>query len=204
MSAPGKKTPRQYLRAGKRREQLLTAAAELVGKQGWGGLGMIPLAEAAGVSRQLVYEHFENVDVLHLEVTRFLFEEAFRAVSEALERHPEDLLAAMRTGIRLMLELPRGARLALRDLTASPADPGSAVDRLRAHTKQQVTDLWVEPLRRQTGIDVREARALAWMLNVASWALFDLVDDGTLTREEAVDLFVRASLGAVSALVAES
>jgi AcrR family transcriptional regulator len=193
MNAPGKKTPRQYLRAGERREQLLAAAAELVGKRGWGGLGMIPLAEAAGVSRQLVYEHFENVDVLHLEVTRFLFEEVFRAVSEALKRQ----------GIRLMLELPRGARLALRDLTSSPADPGSAVDRLRAHTKQQVTDLWVEPLRRQTGIDMREARALAWMLNVASWALFDLVDDETLTREEAVDFYVRASLGAVSALVAE-
>ncbi len=204
MSATAKKAPRKYLRAGERREQLLAAAAELVGKRGWEGLGMIPLAEAAGVSRQLVYEHFENVDVLHLEVTRFLFEEVFRAVSEALERHPEDLLAATRTGIRLMLELPRGARLALRDLAASPADPGSAVDRLRARTKRQVTDLWVEPIHRQTGIDVREARALAWMMNVASWALFDLVDDGTLTREEAVDFFVRTSLGAISALVAES
>ena len=71
MSATGKKAPRKYLRAGERREQLLAAAADLVGKQGWGGLGMIPLAEAAGVSRQLVYEHFENLDVLHLEVTRF-------------------------------------------------------------------------------------------------------------------------------------
>ena len=187
MSASGKKTPRQYLRAGERREQLLAAAAEL-----------------AGVSRQLVYEHFENVDVLHLEVTRFLFEEVFRAVSEALERHPEDLVAALRTGVGLMLELPRGARLALRDLAASPADPGSAVDRLRARARRQVTDLWVEPIHRQMGIEVGEARALAWMMNAASWALFDLVDDGTLTREEAVDFFVRASLGAMSALVAES
>ena len=204
MSASGKKTPRQYLRAGERREQLLAAAAELVGKRGWGGLGMVPLAEAAGVSRQLVYEHFENLDVLHLEVTRFLFEEVFRAVGEALERHPEDLLAAMRTGLRLMLELPRGARIALRDLAAGPANPGSAVDRLRARTKRQVTDLWLEPIHRQTGVGAREARALAWMMNVASWALFDLVDDGTLTREEAVDFYVRASLGAVSALVTES
>ncbi len=204
MGATGKKVPRKYLRAGERREQLLVAAAELVGKRGWEGLGMIPLAEAAGVSRQLVYEHFENVDVLQLEVTRFLFEGVFRAVSEALERHPEDLLAATRTGIRLMLQLPRAARLALCDLAAGPADPGSAVDRLRAHTKQQVTDLWVEPIHRQTGIDVRQARALAWTMNVASWALFDLVDDETLTSEEAVDFYVRASLGAISAFTAGS
>ncbi len=204
MGAPATKAPRKYLRAAERREQLLAAAAELVGQQGWGGLGMVPLAEAAGVSRQLVYEHFENLDALHLEVTRYFFEEVFGAVSEALARHPEDLLAAIRTGMRLMLALPRGARLALRDLTAGPVDPGSAVDRLRAHTKQQVIDLWGTPILRQTGIHVREARALAWTLNVASWALFDLVDDGTLTREEAVDFFVRTSSGAVSALTAET
>jgi hypothetical protein len=69
--------------------------------------------------------------------------------------------------------------------------------------RRQVTDLWVEPIHRQMGIDKREARSLAWILNVASWALFDLVDDGTFTREEAVEFYVRASLGALSALVAK-
>jgi hypothetical protein len=34
--------------------------------------------------------------------------------------------------------------------------------------------------------------------------LFDLVDDGTLTREEAVDFYVRASLGAISAFATGS
>jgi AcrR family transcriptional regulator len=204
MGATERKGPRKYLRAGERREQLLATAADLVGKLGWEALGMVPLAEAAGVSRQLVYEHFENVDVLHLEVTRFLFEEVFRAVSEALERHPENLIAATRTGIRLMLELPRGARLALRELSASPADPNSAVDRLRAQVKMQVTDLWFEPIHRQAGIEAREARALAWMLNVASWGLFDLVDDGTFTREEAANFYVRMAVGAIAALGGES
>lgn len=204
MGATGKMGPRKYLRAGERREQLLATGADLVGKSGWEALGMIPLAEAAGVSRQLVYEHFENVDVLHFEVTRFLFEEVFRTVSEALERHPEDLIATMRTGIRLMLELPRGAQLALRELSASPADPDSAVDRLRARVKKQVTDLWFEPIHRQAGIEAHEARALAWILNVASWGLFDLVDDGIFTREEAADFFVRTAVGAIAALGGKS
>ena len=96
MGAARRKTPRKYLRADERREQLLAVAAELVGKGGWDALGMIPLAEAAGVSRQLVYEHFENLDTLQVEVTRFLFAGVFRTVAEVLERYPDDPAAADR------------------------------------------------------------------------------------------------------------
>ena len=35
------------------------------------------------MSRQLVYEHFENLAALRLEVTRYLFEEMFEAASDA-------------------------------------------------------------------------------------------------------------------------
>ncbi len=160
---------------------------------------MAPLAEAAGVSRQLVYEHFRNLDRLHLEVTRHFFDGVFGAVEDALERHPEDPVAAMRTGARGMLELPRGARLVLRELIAVPARPGNAMERLRARVREEVTDQWVDPIRRQTGIEERPARALAWMMNLASWALFDLVEDGTFTQDEAVEFFVRSVSGALEA-----
>ncbi len=194
------KAARQYLRAEDRREQLLTAAAELVGKSGWDALGMIPLAETAGVSRQLVYEHFKNVDELHLEVTRHLFDGAFQAVGEALAKHPDDLPAAMRTGFRRQLELPRGARLALRELTCGPAAAGTALQRLRKRARKEVTDMWTEPMRKQFGLDDRMSRSLAWMMSVALWGLFDLVDDRTLTAEEAADFYVDTAFGAVTAL----
>jgi AcrR family transcriptional regulator len=200
MAPPRKRTPRTYLRADERREQLLAAAAEIVGKRGWDALGMIPLAEAAGVSRQLVYEHFENIETLHFQVTRYLYEGVFEAVKQALERHPEDLAAATRTGVRLMLELPRGARVALRDLSATPATRHHPVARLRARMRREVTDLWTEPIQRETGLDERRARALAWMMNMASWGLLDLVDDGTFTAEEAAEFFVAAATAVITAL----
>jgi len=203
MAAARRKTPRKYLRAEERREQLLAVAAELVGKGGWDALGMIPLAEAAGVSRQLVYEHFENLDVLHVEVTRFLFAGVFQAVAEVLERYPDDPAAAARTGMRLQLELPRGARLALRGLSCGPAAGGAPVERLRALTRKQVTDLWTGPLCDHAGLDEREARGLAWMMTVAAWGLLDLVDDGTFAPEEAVEFYVKTSLGAVEGLEPE-
>jgi len=195
-----KKIPRKYLRAEQRREQLLGTAAELVEKRGWEALGMVSLAAAAGVSRQLVYEHFENLHVLRQEVTRYLFEGMFRAAGAALERHPDDYAAAARTSLRLQLELPPGVRLALRELIAGPAGASVAVRRRRASARALVTDLWAGPIRRGTGMSERDARALAWMLIVASWSLFDLVADGSFTEDEAAEFFVQTSRGAIAAL----
>jgi AcrR family transcriptional regulator len=200
MGPTRKKTPRTYLRADERRRQLLAAAAELVGKRGWEALGMAPLAEAAGISRQLVYEHFENLPVLRLEVTRYLFEEMFEAASEALERFPDDLAAAARTAVRLQLELPRGAQLALREIGPGPASASTPVRRLRTRVRQQVTETWAAGIQRNSKLDPHQARALAWMMTVASWSLFDLVADGTFTPDEAADFYVRAVTGAMTAL----
>ena len=200
MSPTRKKTPRTYLRADDRRRQLLGTAAELVGKSGWEALGMLPLAEAAGVSRQLVYEHFENLPALRLEVTRYLFEEMFEAAGEALERFPADLAAAARTAVRLQLELPRGAQLALREIGPGPASASTPVRRLRARVRQQVTETWAAGIQRNSKLDPHQARALAWMMTVASWSLFDLVADGTFTPDEAADFYVRAVTGAMTAL----
>ena len=200
MGPTRKKTPRTYLRADERRRQLLATAAELVGKRGWEALGMVPLAEAAGISRQLVYEHFENLPELRLEVTRYLFEEMFEAASEALERFPNDLAAAARTAVRLQLELPPGARLALREIGPGPASASTPLRRLRKRARQQVTETWAAAIRRNSKLDPRQARALAWMMTVASWSLFDLVADGTFTPDEAADFYVRAVTGAMTAL----
>ena len=200
MSPTRKKTPRTYLRADERRRQLLATAAELVGKSGWEALGMVPLAEAAGVSRQLVYEHFENLASLRLAVTRYLFEEMFEAANDALERFPDDLAAAARTAVRLQLELPRGARLALREIGPGPASASTPVRRLRARVRQQVTETWAAAIRLNSKLDPRQARALAWMMTVASWSLFDLVADGTFTPDEAADFYVKAVTGAMTAL----
>jgi AcrR family transcriptional regulator len=200
MGPTRKKTPRTYLRADERRRQLLAAAAELVGKSGWEALGMAPLAEAAGISRQLVYEHFENLPELRLEVTRYLFEEMFEAANEALERFPDDLAAAARTAVRLQLELPPGARLALREIGPGPAGASTPLRRLRTRVRQQVTEVWAAGIQRNSKLDPNQARALAWMMTVASWSLFDLVADGTFTPDEAADFYVRAVTGAMMAL----
>ena len=200
MVAPKRRTPRSYLPAEERRSQLLAAGAELAGKRGWDALGMVPLAETAGVSRQLVYEHFENLQTLRLEVTHYLFEQMFEAAAEALERFPDDLAAALRAAVRLQLELPPGARLALGRMVSGSVGSNDALRRLRASVRQRVTEVWATAIRRHARVDLREARALAWMMTVASWTLFDLVADGTFTPDQAADFYVVTTLGAIAAL----
>ena len=53
--------------------------------------------------------------------------------------------------------------------------------------RRQVTETWAAGIQRNSTLDPRQARALAWMMTVASWSLFDLLADGTFTPDEAAD-----------------
>jgi AcrR family transcriptional regulator len=67
-----------------RREQLLDTAREIVREQGADGLTLVTLAEAAGVSRPIAYDHFGTRTGLLLALYRRLEERHRAAVTEAL------------------------------------------------------------------------------------------------------------------------
>jgi AcrR family transcriptional regulator len=67
-----------------RREQLLDAALGIVRAQGADGLTLVTLAEAAGVSRPIAYDHFVTRAGLLLALYRRLDERHRTAVTEAL------------------------------------------------------------------------------------------------------------------------
>jgi hypothetical protein len=57
--------------------------------------------------------------------------------------------------------------------------------------REQTFALWIPYARRQTGLTERELRPLLWMFNGAAWSLADLVDDGTVSKEQATGLLTR-------------
>lgn len=69
-SAAAPPAPRRRLRADERRRQLLETAARLVAEQGLDVVTMERLAEYAGVSKALVYLHFDNSAEILLELMR--------------------------------------------------------------------------------------------------------------------------------------
>jgi AcrR family transcriptional regulator len=179
---------RPYMPSHQRHRALLDAATEIVGRSGWNALTMKGLATDAGVSRQLVYDHFEDGAGLFLSTIKHLFEGSYRATAEVLQHPTGDVPSTVRDAYRIFLDLPAARRRALRALMADfgpePPEARSAIALMR----EQILALWVPYARWQTGLAERELRPLVWMLNAAAWGLTELVDDESLDKEEASDL----------------
>lgn len=79
-----------------RREQLLDAAAEIVGERGIGAITMEGLAERARVSKALPYQHFDNANAALVALYQREINHLGRRVYEALEHidDPEDRVRA--------------------------------------------------------------------------------------------------------------
>jgi AcrR family transcriptional regulator len=189
MPRAAKHVPRPYLPASERREQLLETSGRLVRRSGWAGLSMQGLAAAAGVSRQLVYEHFATADDLYVATLIHLFERAY-ASTETIVRRGDSVEETVRQAVTVFLDLPAEERRALRSL-AMETDPGRpSLARARTRLRGRIAELWVGYVRSQTGASEAESTALAWMLTTALWGLSDTIADGTIDRDGATNLFV--------------
>ena len=76
---------RLRLSGPERREQLLEVAGALFGSHGYHGLSMEQLAEGAGVSKPVLYQHFPSKRELYLAVVRDALAEMERVVRSALQ-----------------------------------------------------------------------------------------------------------------------
>jgi AcrR family transcriptional regulator len=72
------------LTAGQRRRQLVAVALELFAQRGYRATTMDDIAEAAGVTKPLVYQHFSSKRALYLELVNSIAEELLIAVKTAV------------------------------------------------------------------------------------------------------------------------
>jgi AcrR family transcriptional regulator len=174
---------RPYLWAPERRRQLLDAAVRLIGRDGFARLSMVALAAEAGVSRQLVYEHFPDLPSLVAAILLDRVGELDQAVAAALERAdaspPETAVAAARG----LLSLPAQDRHVIRVLLAHAAIPGHELSAIAQALRTRSIARWTPIL--QAGDDPG-SRARTWATVAAVFALGDLVDSGEITVEDAI------------------
>jgi AcrR family transcriptional regulator len=78
-------TARRRLPRAERRRRIEDAASELIAANGYGATRLKDIAEAAGVTKQLLYRHFPSKKALHMAL---------------LVRHRDDLLAGLTAGMR--------------------------------------------------------------------------------------------------------
>src|SRR5580658_4696646 len=79
-------TTSRRLTAEQRRQQLFTVALELFARRGYRATTMDDIAEAAGVTKPLVYQHFSSKRSLYLELVDTIAQDLLTAVRDAVLR----------------------------------------------------------------------------------------------------------------------
>jgi AcrR family transcriptional regulator len=179
-----------------RREQLLDAAAELVGQRGVGGVTMEGVAARAGASKALPYRHFPNADAVLAALYHRELDVVAERVVAAVEhvKQPEKAVrAAMATYFQVVDE--RGAIL------GALAGAGSPVPDLEGAGRERLPELVARLLMARFSIDQGVALPLAVVVLGIATSATDAVGQGLVERAAAERVATTAVLGAVAAVV---
>jgi AcrR family transcriptional regulator len=100
---------RQLLRRDERRAAILTAAATAFARGGFAATSMTEVADEAGVTRILLYRHFDSKEALY----RAVLDDVTEALINAWAAHGGDLpsVAALDTHLQVARSNPAGYRL---------------------------------------------------------------------------------------------
>ncbi len=190
---PKKEAPsrRRHLSREDRRTALLDVAVGVVEKQGWPALSMISVAEAAQVSRQLVYQHFGSVEELMKATMSHIFRDVYEGIVEKIQRGPGTLDEVVMAAENLTFDLPPNRAHALwQILTATNSGQPDAA-RASLRIRHLVAKMWTPTVRSVFDLGEQEGKALAWMLCMAFWGGHQLVSDGEIGQAAVTRLFLR-------------
>jgi AcrR family transcriptional regulator len=126
---------RQRLPAAERRNQLLDVALDRFAASGFHDTSMEDVADAAGVTKPVLYQHFSSKRTLFLELLETVGGELLRAVSDsaAAETHPrQQVLAGFRAYFRFVCEHTNAFRLLFGGGSRQGDDFADAIMRLEA------------------------------------------------------------------------
>jgi AcrR family transcriptional regulator len=118
-------TSRRRLSRDERRAQILDAAAEVFARRGYEATSIDEVAEAAGISKPVIYDHFDSKKALHIALIDKQTDDLLAFWSDRVsgERSLDRQLAV---GFDAFLEFvethPYAWRLLFRDPTAADAD----------------------------------------------------------------------------------
>src|SRR3954463_9364404 len=114
MAAPPKDSPpRKRLSAVDRRAAILDAALEVFSKRGYNGASIDEIAQAAGISKALIYEHFPSKKDLHVSLLERHTQEIFVRLAETADTaDPGEV--RLRNGVSAFLEWVETHREAFR------------------------------------------------------------------------------------------
>ncbi|HET9875488.1 MAG TPA: TetR/AcrR family transcriptional regulator [Mycobacterium sp.] len=182
-----------------RRGQLLIAASEVFVDRGYHAAGMDEIADRAGVSKPILYQHFSSKLELYLAVLRRHVENLVSGVRKAL-RTTTDNRQRLRSAVQAFFDFiehdGQGYRLIFEN--DNVAEPQVAMQ-VRVATESCI-DAVFDLVSRDSGLDPHRARMIAVGLVGISvdCARYWLDSDRPISKEEAVDGTVQFAWGGLS------
>jgi AcrR family transcriptional regulator len=163
--------PRRRLSAEERRESILDAANEVFGEHGFEHVRIDDVAAAAGISKALIYEHFESKQDLYSELMNRAAIDLLRVLVEAASapgmEGPLRMENAAAAGFLWVQEHPHAFHMFIRDVT----DPeiSARQDALRRGAVTAMADVMeMEPPETRAGMARRQTEQIAEMV-VGGW-----------------------------------
>ncbi|BBX21794.1 TetR family transcriptional regulator [Mycolicibacter terrae] len=182
-----------------RRGQLLIAASEVFVDRGYHAAGMDEIADRAGVSKPILYQHFASKLELYLAVLARHVENLVSGVRQAL-RTTTDNRQRLRSAVQAFFDFiehdGQGYRLIFEN--DNVAEPQVAVQ-VRVATESCI-DAIFDLVSHDSGLDPHRARMVAVGLVAISvdCARYWLDSDRPITKEDAVDGTVAFAWGGLS------
>ena len=188
----GKRLPRDQ-----RRLQLLETAAAIVRAEGTDALTLARLAEQAGVTKPIAYEHFETRAGLLVALYRhFDARQADAAPRAALKNRAHTLEDAVAILAAAYVDCTLDAGREFGAITAA-LSATEEMDDFRHSQREAYADLYREALARFTPLPAKGGKALFLGLIGAADALANAAAAGRMTRKDAVEALERMVLGAL-------
>jgi AcrR family transcriptional regulator len=134
-----------------RREQLLDVTTRLVIERGFPGVSIEAVAQVAGITRAVVYQHFEDLQavleaVVEREMSRALAQVSETALSDLSEGDPRELmLESLRAYLCAVKDHPTTWRLVLMPPVGAPEILRASIARGRASVLAQMAQA-VQPV----------------------------------------------------------
>jgi AcrR family transcriptional regulator len=168
--------PRRRLSAEERRESILEAANAVFGERGYEHVRIDDVAAAAGISKALIYEHFESKQDLYIELLNKAAQDLLGLlVAAASAPGMEGALrmenAAM-AGFQYVQDNPHAFHMFVRDVT----DPliSERQETLRRDAVRMMADVMeMEPPETRAGMTRQHTEQLAEMIVAGYYALAD-------------------------------
>ncbi|MFI1582737.1 TetR/AcrR family transcriptional regulator [Embleya sp. NPDC020630] len=180
-----------------RREQLLDTAAAIVRSRGADGLTLVTLAEAAGVSRPIVYDHFGTRPGLLLALYRRLD-----------ERHRASVTRALRDAVPVAEEVARVIGAAYFACATDMPELNAVSAALKGNPDMETggqemtdnyTDLMAAALRPYTHLEPDALRLCCAGVLGAAGALATELNHGRASVEDVVDALTGLIMGGLKA-----